>query len=71
VTKLLIDSCEFVVTMDDDWTEIPGGSILVDDGRIEWVGSGRPPGAEGAEYADEDVIAAEGRRLGRMIASRT
>jgi 8-oxoguanine deaminase len=52
VTRLLIDSCEFVVTMDDDWTEIPGGSILVDDGRIEWVGSGRPPGANGAEVLD-------------------
>jgi cytosine/adenosine deaminase-related metal-dependent hydrolase len=52
VTKLLIDSCEFVVTMDDDWTEIPGGSILVDDGRIEWVGSGRPPGADRAEVLD-------------------
>jgi 8-oxoguanine deaminase len=50
--KLLIDSCEVVVKMDDDGTEIPGGSILVEDGLIAWVGSGRPPGAEGAEVID-------------------
>jgi len=52
VTKLLIDSCEVVVTMDDRGTEIPGGSILVDDGQVAWVGGGRAVGAEGAEVVD-------------------
>jgi cytosine/adenosine deaminase-related metal-dependent hydrolase len=42
VTSILIDSCEVVVTMDDAGTEIAGGSILIDDGRIAWVGAGRP-----------------------------
>jgi cytosine/adenosine deaminase-related metal-dependent hydrolase len=48
VTKLLIDSCETVVTMDDEGTEIPGGSILIEDGAIAWVGSGSPPDADEA-----------------------
>ena len=52
MTKLLIDSCEVVVTMDDRGTEIPGGSILVDDGQVAWVGGGRAVGAEGAEVMD-------------------
>ncbi|HYV01361.1 MAG TPA: 8-oxoguanine deaminase [Actinomycetota bacterium] len=52
MTKLLIDSCEVVVTMDDRGTEIPGGSILVDDGQVAWVGGGRAVGAEGAEVVD-------------------
>ncbi|HEY3209760.1 MAG TPA: 8-oxoguanine deaminase [Actinomycetota bacterium] len=52
MTSLLIDSCEFVVTMDDDGTEISGGSILIQDGQIAWVGSGRPPDVEGADVVD-------------------
>jgi len=52
VTKVFIEACEFVVTMDDDGTEIPGGSILIEDGQITWVGSGRPPEAERAEVVD-------------------
>ncbi|MBI2237646.1 MAG: hypothetical protein HYU54_03860, partial [Actinobacteria bacterium] len=47
VTRLLIEACEVVVTMDDRGTEIPGGSILIDDGAIAWVGSGEPPGGKG------------------------
>jgi cytosine/adenosine deaminase-related metal-dependent hydrolase len=43
VTRLLIDSCEVVVTVDDRGTEVAGGSILVEDGAISWVGSGDPP----------------------------
>jgi cytosine/adenosine deaminase-related metal-dependent hydrolase len=50
--KILIDSCEAVVTMDDALTEIPGGSILIDDGVIAWVGGGPPPDAEDAERVD-------------------
>jgi cytosine/adenosine deaminase-related metal-dependent hydrolase len=52
MAKVLIDSCEAVVTMDDAWTEIPGGSILIEDGAIAWVGSGPPPNAEDAERVD-------------------
>ncbi len=43
MASLLIDSCEVVVTMDDAGTEIAGGSVLVEDGVITWVGSGPPP----------------------------
>jgi cytosine/adenosine deaminase-related metal-dependent hydrolase len=43
VTRLLIDACDVVVTMDDAGTEVVGGSILVEDGAIVWVGSGAPP----------------------------
>lgn len=50
--RLLIDSCEVVVTMDDVGTEIPGGSILVEDGIIVWVGTGVPPRAAGASVVD-------------------
>jgi cytosine/adenosine deaminase-related metal-dependent hydrolase len=43
MTRLLVDSCEAVATMDDDGAEIAGGSILIDDGVIAWVGTGPPP----------------------------
>jgi cytosine/adenosine deaminase-related metal-dependent hydrolase len=43
VTTLLIDSCDVVATMDDEGAEIAGGSILVEDGVIKWVGPGPPP----------------------------
>ena len=43
MTRLLIEACEVVVTMDDAGTEIPGGSILVEDGAVSWVGTGAPP----------------------------
>jgi cytosine/adenosine deaminase-related metal-dependent hydrolase len=52
VSAVWIDGCEVVATMDDAGTEIPGGSILVEDGAIAWVGSGRPPGAEDADRID-------------------
>lgn len=52
MAKVLIESCEVVVTMDDADTEIAGGSILIDDGVIAWVGSGIPPSADGAERVD-------------------
>lgn len=45
MSRILIESCEVVVTMDDAGTEIPGGSILIEDGVIAWVGSGPPPQA--------------------------
>ncbi|MDR7554511.1 MAG: 8-oxoguanine deaminase [Armatimonadota bacterium] len=43
--RLLIEQCAVVVTMDDAGTEISGGSILVDDGKVVWVGAGAPPAA--------------------------
>jgi cytosine/adenosine deaminase-related metal-dependent hydrolase len=52
VTKVLIDSCEVVVVMDDAGTEIPGGSILIEDGQVAWVGSGEPPDAGDADRLD-------------------
>src|SRR5919204_6338380 len=52
VTRVLIDSCEVVVTMDDLGTEISGGSILIEDGQVSWVGSGHPEEAAGAEVVD-------------------
>jgi cytosine/adenosine deaminase-related metal-dependent hydrolase len=45
VTTLLIDSCDVVATMDHEEAEIAGGSILVEDGVIAWVGTGSPPTA--------------------------
>lgn len=41
--RLLIESCEVVATMDDAGTEIPGGSIGIEDGAIAWVGAGPAP----------------------------
>jgi cytosine/adenosine deaminase-related metal-dependent hydrolase len=51
VTRLLIERCEHVVTMDDAGTELAGASILVRDGEIEWIGAGEPP-AEPDERLD-------------------
>lgn len=45
MSRVLIESCDIVVTMDDAGTEIPGGSLLLEDGVITWVGSGSPPQA--------------------------
>jgi 8-oxoguanine deaminase len=49
VSDVLIGPCEVVVTMDDAGTELPGGSILVRDGVIAWIGIGEPPGAVDAD----------------------
>src|SRR2546428_3745133 len=38
--------------MDGAGTEVAGGSILIEDGAIAWVGSGRPAEAEGADVVD-------------------
>jgi len=57
VTRILVDSCEFVVTVDDDGSageagiELAGGSILIEDGEIAWVGAGASP-AEPDERID-------------------
>lgn len=52
MSPILIEGCEVVVTMNDAGTEIVGGSILIEDGVITWVGSGTPPQSEGAERVD-------------------
>ncbi|MBI3647575.1 MAG: 8-oxoguanine deaminase [Actinobacteria bacterium] len=52
VAKVLVESCEVVVTMDDAGAEFVAGSILIEDGVITWVGSGAAPDAEGAERVD-------------------
>jgi cytosine/adenosine deaminase-related metal-dependent hydrolase len=40
---ILLDGCRTVVTMDDAGTELADASILIDDGVISWVGTGRAP----------------------------
>jgi cytosine/adenosine deaminase-related metal-dependent hydrolase len=52
MSRLLIEGCEVVVTMDDAGAELAGGSILIEDGVVAWVGSGSPPDADGAERLD-------------------
>ncbi|MCD6726768.1 MAG: 8-oxoguanine deaminase [Solirubrobacteraceae bacterium] len=59
--KLLIDSCEVVVTMDDAGTELHGGSILIEDGVVTWVGTGVPPdGADATRLDGRGAIALPG-----------
>ena len=38
MTSVLVRQCGVVATMDDAGTEIVGGSILIEDGAIVWVG---------------------------------
>ena len=61
MSRLLIDGCEVVVTMDGADTEVAGGSILIEDGVVAWVGSGSPPGAKGAAAAAEGAERLDGR----------
>jgi cytosine/adenosine deaminase-related metal-dependent hydrolase len=61
VSRLLIEGCEVVVTMDDASTEVAGGSILIEDGVVAWVGSGPPPGADGAAGGAADAERVDGR----------
>ncbi len=53
MTRLLVRGCDVVATMDDQGTELAGGSILVERGVITWVGTGEPPAtAAGADVID-------------------
>jgi len=52
MSALLIENCEVVVTMDDAKTEIPGGSVLIDDGQVSWIGTGAPPSIAGTVRLD-------------------
>ena len=56
MTTLLIRNAEVVATVDADGTEVAGGSILVRDGAIEWIGSSADE-PDGAASADEVVDA--------------
>jgi cytosine/adenosine deaminase-related metal-dependent hydrolase len=49
--SVLIRDCEAVATMDGAVTERAGGSILIEDGTVAWVGAGRPPAGD-AEVVD-------------------
>lgn len=65
VGRVLIEGCEVVVTMDDVGTEIRGGSILVEDGIIAWIGRGTPPspdasGARGSGRPNPERVDARG-----------
>ena len=51
---ILIDSCAVVATMDAEGMEIQGGSVLIDQGKITWVGAGRPK-------VSGDVVRIDGR----------
>ncbi len=57
MTTLLIRGAEVAATMDDGGTEVAGGSILVRDGAIEWVGSSAELPSDAGE-PDEVVDAA-------------
>ena len=53
MSRVLIEACEVVATMDDAGGEVTGGSVLVQDGAIVWVGRGDPPGGlDGADRID-------------------
>ena len=52
MSRILIEGCEVVATMDDRGTEIPGGSILIDGEMIAWVGAGAPPATDEAVRID-------------------
>ncbi len=52
MSRLLLDRCQVVAVMDDAGTELPDASILIEDGRIVWVGAGPAPEADGAERID-------------------
>jgi len=58
MSSLLVSGCDAVVTMDDAGTELPGGSILVEDGVVRWVGVGSPPGGTPADADVVDGVAA-------------
>jgi cytosine/adenosine deaminase-related metal-dependent hydrolase len=60
VTRLLIDACDVVATMDDAGTEIVGGSVLVEAGAIAWVGSGAPPSEPDERLDGRGTIAIPG-----------
>lgn len=60
MSRLLVETCEVVATMDDAGTEISGGSILVEDGIVAWVGSGEPPGGVDERIDGRGCVAVPG-----------
>ncbi len=62
MSDVLIGPCEVIATMDDAGTELPGGSVLVRDGEIAWVGTGEPPGwAHGVSRMRAGAARVDGR----------
>jgi cytosine/adenosine deaminase-related metal-dependent hydrolase len=59
-SSVLIRNCDVVVTIDDAGTEIPGGSILVEEGAIIWVGTGTPPRTSAQTIDGRGTIALPG-----------
>lgn len=57
MSRLFVSGCDAVVTMDDAGTELSGGSILVEDGVISWVGMGSPPATV---VADAEILDGSG-----------
>jgi cytosine/adenosine deaminase-related metal-dependent hydrolase len=60
VTRLLVERCEVVVTVDDSGSELAGGSILIEDGVISWVGTGASPAAADERIDGRGAIALPG-----------
>jgi len=60
VTRLLIERCDHVVTVDDAGTELAGASILAEDGVIAWIGTGAPPGEPDERIDGRGTIAIPG-----------
>jgi len=58
MSRLLIQSCDVVVTMDDAGTELRGGSVFIEDGVISWVGMEPPSRTAGADVIDGRGLAA-------------
>jgi cytosine/adenosine deaminase-related metal-dependent hydrolase len=58
--RILIRRCDVVVTMDESGAELAGASILIDGGRIEWVGTGEPPTAVDEDGAEAHAIDGRG-----------
>lgn len=50
--RLLIENCDIIATMDEENTEIHGGSIVVEDGAITQVSPDPPTGYEAADRID-------------------
>src|SRR6266508_3704273 len=47
--------------MDDAGTEVAGGSILIEDGMVAWVGAGPPPSADSADGGAAGAERLDGR----------
>jgi cytosine/adenosine deaminase-related metal-dependent hydrolase len=60
VTRILVDSCDVAVTVDDAGTELAGASLLIEDGVITWIGTGAPPNGPDERIDARGAIALPG-----------